>query len=160
VNVRAGRPGPAFKPWTFALVGAITLTACSIQAQLHYYDADKKTAEAAMQVLHEHVSKEQYDAAYEDTSEAMRATASKAQLIAGMRATHEQFGAFHGATLKAASCFPEEVRLILHVDYANGPATEMATWHVRDGVAKLVMFHINPGIGDVADVKEHSCEPS
>jgi hypothetical protein len=140
-------------------ISAVILASCvGCSLRAGYYDRDRAVAEAALRTLHERLGKGQFDAIYQDSSEALRATVSKETLLAGMRATHETLGEFRGTEIKAATCFPEEVRLICYSDYEKGSTTEMVTWQVRDGIAKLVLFNVSPGRAEVPVVTEHSCD--
>jgi hypothetical protein len=129
--------------------------ACSVQVRPGYYEDDRRAAETAMAVFHARLGQGQFEEIYSDSSEALRATAPKTDLLAGMRDTHQRFGRYLSARIRGAACFPGQVRFVVHADYEKGPATEMFLWHVQDGTAKLALLEISPGHTDVPTVESN-----
>ena len=55
---------------------------------------------------------------------------TKAELVAAMATSHESFGPVQSSTLRAASCFPRQVRLVYHTQYLRNDATEIFVWQL------------------------------
>ena len=122
--------------------------ACAARVRLGSFENDKAAAEKALASLHERLSDRDFEAIYNSTDEALRATGSKAQILASMQETRDRNGRFLDGRLRDASCFPEEVRFVFLANYENGPATELISWRVRDGEAKLLAYEISPGFNE------------
>jgi hypothetical protein len=80
--------------------------ACSVQVRPGYYEDDRRAAETAMAVFHARLGQGQFEEIYSDSSEALRATAPKTDLLAGMRDTHQRFGRYLSARIKGGSLLP------------------------------------------------------
>jgi hypothetical protein len=156
-GVRRQEVAGVIKRRTAVLVTAAVLCGCSVQARLGYYEDDKRAAEAATVVLHQRLDKGEFEEIYEDADKALQATAPKADLVSAMKETRRKFGAFVKSEIKAASCFPNQVRFVCHTEYEKGPATEMMTWTVHDGKARLGLLNISPGLADVPPSAANDC---
>ena len=140
-----------------AVTIAATSLGCTFKAG--YYADDKKAALAALEVFHERLSDGDYEAIYENSSDALRAH-PKSELLAAMRDTHDRWGKLIKAEVKSSSCFPNEVRFIVEAQYEKGTAGEMFIWHVPDHTAHLQHFQIFPGAADVPEGASNECRSS
>ena len=141
-----------------ATLGAV-LAGCSMQMRAGYFEDDRRAAEAAMETLHKRLSDGQFEQIYNEADKALQDTAPKADLLSSMRATHSTFGSFVRSEVKAAACFPNQVRFVCHAEYEKGSATEMFTWAIHnDGKAHLVQLQISPGLAEVPVSAANNCK--
>jgi hypothetical protein len=143
------------------LLIAVTMMGTSLGCTLKagYYGNDKKAALAALEVFHERLSLGDYEGIYDNASDALRAQ-PKSELVAALRETHERWGKFITAEVKASSCFPSEVRFIVEAQYEKGIAGELFIWHVPDDKARLQHYQIFPGAADVPAGASNECRSS
>ncbi len=73
---------------TAALLLAASL-GCAFHAKAGYYEDDKKAALSALDVFHQRLSDGQFEAIYENASDALRAR-PKAELLAAMKETRDK----------------------------------------------------------------------
>ena len=111
-----------------------------------------------MTTFHRRLGEGRLDEIYEESDSALRAGRSKADLLSAMRDTRETFGAFVRSDIRAASCFPQQVRFVTHTEYEKGQATEMFVWSVLEGKARLFQYQITAGLADVPVGAGNDCK--
>jgi outer membrane lipoprotein-sorting protein len=128
------------------IVGVVFVSGC-ISIKPGYFEDDQKAAEQAVVQFHAHLSNEEYEQIYSQTSDALRNTAEKAELISAMKKTHDQFGAFKDTKQTDAKVImgaPRQVRLLYNTSYEKGEATEEFIWLVNFNDVKLTMYKVLP----------------
>lgn len=118
--------------------------ACGPKVKKGYFAVDKEAAVKALGVFHERWNAKDFEAIYQNASEAFRAQ-PKGQLMAAMQAQRSLWGKVVEATQIASSCVPNEVTLFLGVKFENGDGGEVIAWHVPEEEAKLVGVQIVTG---------------
>jgi hypothetical protein len=133
------------------------LPGCKVRGRTGYYEDQKKSALAALQVLHDRFSAGDFEAIYESTTGPLHAR-PKAELVAAMRQTYSTWGKVIKAEVKSSSCFPGEVRFVVQGRFEKGEAGEMVVWAFPDDTAHLAHFQIFPGQVDVPAGASNECQ--
>jgi hypothetical protein len=123
---------------------ALAAHACSPKVKQGYFATDKAAAIKALGVFHQRWNAKDFEAVYQDASEAFRAQ-PKGQAIAAMKAKREVWGKVVESTEVASSCAPNEVSLLLAVKFENDEGGEVIDWHVPEEEARLAGFQIVTG---------------
>ena len=125
---------------------AVIVFASCVSIRPGYFEDDQKTAERAVELFHSRLSNERYEEIYNDTAEEFRKTAEKTDLIAVMKRTHEQFGAFERTSrtdAKVTMAVPRQVWLAYKTTYEKGDATEEFLWLVNFEQVKLASYRVS-----------------
>jgi hypothetical protein len=134
----------------------VTSLSCQVRVKTVHNEDQKKAALAALALFHNRLSAGDFDAIYETFGDALRAQ-PKADILASMKATHDRWGKLINAEVKASSCFPNEVRLLVQAQFAKGEAGEMIVWQVSDERVLLQHFQIFPGAVKVSPGASNEC---
>jgi hypothetical protein len=116
---------------------SLAVPACVAKVKQGYFATDKAAAVKAMGAFHERWNARDFEAIYQNASEAFRAQ-PKGQLIAAMNAQRTLWGKVVETAEVGSSCAPNEVSLFVSVTFENGAGGEVLAWHVPEEEAKLV----------------------
>jgi len=125
----------------------LAVCSCRVSIKPGYFEDDQKTAERAVDQLHDRLSAERYEEIYAQTAEELRRTASKADLISAMKRTHDQFGVFKSTKQTNAQVImgaPRQVKLVYNTQYEKLEATEEFIWLVNFDDVKLALYKVTP----------------
>ena len=150
------KPEMRIRNGTIAVLVTLSCLGC-LQFKAGYYEDDKKAALLALEAFHDRLGAGDFDAIYDNASPELRAR-PKAELVTAMNETRERWGKLVRADIKAASCFPSEVRFIVQAEFEKGLAGEMITWSVPADKALLQHFQIFPGPIDVPQGAANECK--
>lgn len=127
-----------------AHLAVLATSGCKINVGVGYYEDNKRAAVVAMEKLNQRLGAGDYEAIYEEMGGALRAK-PKAEVLENMKQTHERWGKFVKAEVKASNCHLFEVRFLVQAQFERGETGEMVVWEVRDNKTRLQHFQIFPG---------------
>ena len=128
---------------------SMALVACDVSVKAGYFEKDKASALARAAEFHRLYNAGAYDGIYEMGAPALKNAVTREQFVASAQASAEQLGKQKSSVLAAATCFPNEVRLVYHSEFEKGKVTEWMAWAVPSDKAFLVLYRVSPGYDEV-----------
>jgi hypothetical protein len=134
------------------------LTACSVSVRPIYKEQEKKTAESAIEQLHERMNAEQYEAIYEDAHPQFKAITPKDEAIQAMRQTRERTGKIIQVTEHWVNYImgdPVPVRAIYNIKGERGEFNEWIALVISENGerALITQYQIFPGSSPRPDIE-------
>lgn len=133
----------------------VALTGC--QVKVGNYDKDRAAAVSATRKLQLLYNEEKDDQIYRLGSPDFQRSVPAAEFRSSLASIRLQAGKQVSSRLVAASCFPNEVRLVYHSQFATGPVTEYVLWVVPGDVAQLVSYRLTTGHEPVDRASQKGC---
>lgn len=124
----------------------------SVSVTPGYIDEDKKVTEEKIQILHEYMNNEQYEAIVEDASEIMKNTLGKDVILNLIKNFHQELGKFIKVDDKKMNVIidsPIQIRAVYVSTFEKGRVTELFNFIKENGRdIKLASYQIMKDSGD------------
>ncbi len=108
--------------------------------------AGRKLSNTAVEEFHKKLNQAEYEVIYESSDEGLQKVGSEADLIKFLALVHTRLGLAEAANLQNVSINASFDRTLIATRYnttfAQGSALEMFTWVKKDGVVKLLAYHV------------------